>query len=130
MKSRCNNPDHKWYPHYGGRGIKFCEGWESFENFWADMGARPSAKHSLDRINNDGDYEPDNCRWATVKQQNNNQRERAKTNRNNLLGIPGVTLDKRSGKFRARMSVDGKMRHVGTYATAEEARNGIMGSPK
>jgi hypothetical protein len=64
---------------YQARGIIVCEHWKTFDNFLADMGRRPSAKHSLDRIDNDGNYEPGNCRWATAKQQSNNQRRRVST---------------------------------------------------
>lgn len=75
MKTRCLKEDHKSYHNYGGRGIKICNRWlESFENFYSDMGNRPSNKHSLDRINNDSDYEPNNCRWTTSKEQNSNKR--------------------------------------------------------
>lgn len=74
MLNRCNNPKSKPYPHYGGRGIKVCERWmQSFENFLEDMGERPSANLSLERKNNDGDYELSNCKWADRYEQANNK---------------------------------------------------------
>jgi hypothetical protein len=71
MIARCENPKAQRYERYGGRGIKVCERWrDSFENFLADMGERPSTEYQIDRYpNNDGNYEPGNCRWATSKQQ-------------------------------------------------------------
>jgi hypothetical protein len=79
MQQRCYQPGATNYHQYGGRGIKVCERWLAcFENFLADVGLRPSSKYSLDRIDNDGHYEPGNCRWATRKDQRANQRKRAR----------------------------------------------------
>lgn len=69
MLQRCNNGKCKDFPAYGGRGIRVCDRWSKFENFLADMGRRPSTDHSIDRVENDGNYEPSNCKWATMKEQ-------------------------------------------------------------
>ena len=74
MKTRCENSEREDWPLYGGRGISVCPRWQTFENFALDMGPRPSEKHSIDRINVDGNYEPSNCRWATAQEQAQNKR--------------------------------------------------------
>jgi hypothetical protein len=87
MKQRCHNPNNHKYPIYGGRGIFVCDEWrDSFEQFYADMGPRPSKRHSIDRKNNDGPYAPDNCHWALPKVQGRNTRT------NHLVTIDGQTM--------------------------------------
>ena len=69
MKCRCNQPSHEAYKYYGGKGIKICKRWAKFENFYKDMGPRPTPKHSIDRIKSNLGYRPSNCVWATRKEQ-------------------------------------------------------------
>lgn len=86
IKQRCFNVKDESYPAYGGRGITVCARWvESFKNFIADMGMRPSKNHSIDRIDNDKGYSPDNCRWATNKVQSRNKRS------NRIYTVDGIT---------------------------------------
>ena len=82
LRNRCNNPNDVGYKNYGGRGITYCERWEDYENFVQDMGNKPDGM-SIDRIDVDGNYCKENCRWATRKQQNNNKRNSLNVTYNN-----------------------------------------------
>lgn len=96
MKLRCLNPKMTGYENYGGRGIKVCDRWKDFRNFYKDMGTKPTAEHSIDRIDVNGDYELSNCRWATPLQQQYNKR----TPKNNTSGVTGVSPSRNSWKVR------------------------------
>lgn len=86
MKNRCNSPKHPQYKYWGGKGIKVCTRWHTFEYFLSDMGKRPAKGYSLERRDSNKDYEPSNCYWATFIQQNNN------LSRNIKLTYSGETL--------------------------------------
>ena len=99
MKRRCYRLKAGDYKDYGGRGIRVCERWRnSFPNFLEDMGSRPSANYSLDRIDVNGNYEPSNCRWASASEQNNNKRG------NHLITFRGETLTET--EWRKRLGFD------------------------
>jgi hypothetical protein len=85
MRQRCNTLTYKSFNYYGGRGIKVCDRWNNYSNFIKDMGRRPTPKHQLDRINVNGNYEPNNCRWITQTENANNKRN------NTMLTYCGIT---------------------------------------
>ena len=118
MKARCYNTKSLYYSHYGGRGIKMCQRWrDSFAAFYADMSPRPEGL-SIDRINNDGDYEPGNCRWATRTMQSQNTRLLGATN---TSGYRGVGFYKGKEAWQAYISVHNKQVYLGTHTSALEA---------
>ena len=117
MMYRCYNSNIKAYKYYGGRGITVCERWHSIENFIEDMYPTYIEGLSLDRINVDGDYEPNNCRWVTKSIQARNTRLLMSTN---TSGFRGVCWDKRVEKWRAYLSIKGKRIHLGYFDTPEE----------
>lgn len=116
MKTRCDNIKHKWYSEYGGRGISYDEKWSSFEAFWEDMEDGYSDELTLDRIDNNGHYCKENCRWVTSDYQSHNQRK-SKNAKNKYLGV--TIYD--NGKAFARIKMKGRNLTLGTFSTGEVA---------
>lgn len=118
MIQRCHNSNNLRYKDWGGRGIKVCDEWREFEPFrdWAFKNGY-SDKLSIDRINNDGNYEPSNCRWVD----NITQMRNTRTPCTNTSGVKGVTFYRRTGKWIAQIGVNKKMIRLGYYNTIEDA---------
>lgn len=118
MHARCTNKNLKCFSGYGARGIKVCKRWADYKNFLKDMGERPEGT-SLDRVNTNGNYSPSNCRWATAKQQSYNRRGHIQSKSK----YKGVTFcgTQSSPAWRARITVDGTLSHIGVFKSEKEA---------
>ena len=118
MNQRCSNPNNKRYKDYGGRGIQVCERWLDVKNFIEDMYPSWEEGLSLDRIDVNGNYEPDNCRWTTQTIQMRNTRDVKCTN---TSGFRGVSFYKKMRKWQSTITIQNKRLHLGYYTTALEA---------
>lgn len=116
MLARCNNPKGSDFKNYGGRGIKVCSRWRTFESFFADMGENPPGL-SLERKDNNKGYSKKNCCWATLAEQSKNRR----IQKNNLYGVSGIYKDRKTGRYQARFFCNNKENYLGTFGSLVEA---------
>lgn len=114
---RCNNKNNPRYKDYGERGIKVCDRWLDVKNFIDDMYPTYEQGLTVERINNDGNYEPSNCRWATLKEQSINKR----LYKNNKTGFRGVSLNATNKKYSSYITINKKRIHLGYFNTAIDA---------
>ena len=120
MKTRCYNSNSKDYENYGARGIKVCDRWlKSYKAFYEDMGERPDGNYSIERVDVNKGYTPENCIWANKTVQNRNTRKK----KSNTSGCKGVHWNSGHKKWSARISVNYKRISLGYYDNLEEAKN-------
>lgn len=117
MVERCTNQKYRYYHEYGGRGIKICDRWKSFANFISDMGEKPSPKHSIDRIDVDGNYEPSNCKWSSQSEQCKNRR----TQKSNKSGTTGVYYSNNEKRWIAQITHLGNRIRLGRFKNKNDA---------
>lgn len=117
LKQRCQNKNNPGYHKYGGRGIGVCKEWDRFEAFYKDMGEKPTPDHSIERVDNNKGYSPDNCIWATKTEQVRNRR----VPKSNKTGTSGVFFKRQAGKYQARIGVDGKRLSLGYFNDLTDA---------
>jgi len=121
MIDRCFNKNRKAYSKYGGRGITVCERWMSFDNFRIDMGEKPKGL-TIERIDNDKNYEPSNCKWGTMQEQNMNKRHYSPPNKKS--GLP-LGVNHHGNKFTAKVRIKGQDHYLGRFSTINEASKAV-----
>lgn len=125
MLTRCSNPNSKSFPDYGKRGIRVTDRWRKFENFFADMGLPPKSL-TLERVDNDGNYEPSNCIWATRSDQAGNRRMKRRNliYRTNMSGFTGVYRKRK--RWAAQIGIGPNTKYLGSFDTPEAAHDAYL----